>query len=339
MNVSYKTELPLFESSPKVSISSESDEIFNVKFIDSKTKEVIKTQQIKSGEIAYGNRQWYTDWKIEILDSQFNLIYEDKFNPTGKVVFIKMDAHALGDNLAWIPYVEEFRKKHNCIVICSTFWNHLFEDVYKNVLFVPPNTKISNVYAQYYIGTFEDLPRCYAPTNHLSKPLQQVATDILGLDFIEVKPLLDLPKSNKEKIVCISEKASSPIKEWKGDWQKIVDYLNDEGYKVIVISKEPTNLKNIIDKTGNISLQNRIQDLVNCEFFMGVSSGLSWLSWACGSHTFLISDFTPPNHEFKDNCTRIYSDNCVKSIKNVENLDSKLSEEDVILAIKKKLLM
>jgi len=30
---------------------------------------------------------------------------------------------------------------------------------------------------------------------------------------------------------------------------------------------------------------------------------LSWLAWACNTETFLISDFTPPYHEFS--CYRI----------------------------------
>ena len=37
---------------------------------------------------------------------------------------------------------------------------------------------------------------------------------------------------------------------------------------------------------------------------IGLSSGLSWLSWAVGKHVFMISNFTEPDHEFTTNCTR-----------------------------------
>lgn len=337
--VNYVTTLPLLGKSPSVLIKEDFIKDYEVKFFDGTNGELISSTKVKSNELAFGGRQWYTKWVIQVLDSESNIIFEDKFDLNGKVVFIKMDAHALGDNLAWIPYVEEFRKTHNCTIICSTFWNQLFQDTYKQILFVQPNIHISNVYAQYYLGTFEGLPICYAPTNHTEKPLQKVASDILGLTYNEIKPLLVLPdKKNKEKTICISEKASSSIKEWNGDWQQIVDYLVSIDYKVIVISKEPTTLQNVINKTGNIPLSDRIQDLVNSEAFIGVSSGLAWLAWACGTHTFLVSDFTPPNHEFNENCTRIYSDNCVKSIKNVENVNSNITTEDIISAIKKKLL-
>ena len=33
---------------------------------------------------------------------------------------ICFDSKAIGDTLAWFPYVEEFRKKHECEVVVST---------------------------------------------------------------------------------------------------------------------------------------------------------------------------------------------------------------------------
>jgi len=335
--VSYKTTLPLVKKSPTAYFISDNDDVLNIEFIDGNSNEIIESKNVKSGEFVYGGRQWFTNWIVNFKDLNGNILYQDKFNPSNKPVFIKIDAFALGDNIAWMPYIEEFRVKHKCNIICSTFWNNLFENVYTDILFVPPNTPISNVYVQYYIGTKDEINLCYTPTNHLEKPLQKVATDILGLEFQEIKPKIQLPRKIKtdKPYVCISEKASTHIKEWNGDWQKVVDYLNSIGYKVLVISKEPTTLKNIIDKTGNIPIEERVKDLVSCDFFIGVSSGLSWLAWASNIHTFLISDFTPSNHEFKSNCTRIYSENCVKKITNEVNKKSKIKAYDVILEIKK----
>ena len=37
--------------------------------------------------------------------------------------------------------------------------------------------------------------------------------------------------------------------------------------------------------------------------------------------------------EFSDNCTRIYSENCVKTIKKEENIDSNITEELIISKI------
>ncbi len=45
--------------------------------------------------------------------------------------------------------------------------------------------------------------------------------------------------------------------------------------------------------------------IYHSQFVVGLSSGLSWLSWALGKHVVMISNFTEPDHEFTSNCTRI----------------------------------
>jgi autotransporter strand-loop-strand O-heptosyltransferase len=45
------------------------------------------------------------------------------------------------------------------------------------------------------------------------------------------------------------------------------------------------------------------------EFFIGLSSGLSWLAWALEKHVVMISNFTEENHEFTSNTTRITNTN------------------------------
>jgi O-phosphoseryl-tRNA(Cys) synthetase len=65
-----------------------------------------------------------------------------------------MDSSAIGDTLAWFPYLEEFRKKHNCKLICSTFHNKWFESQYPEIEFVKPGTSVEGLYAMYTIGWF-----------------------------------------------------------------------------------------------------------------------------------------------------------------------------------------
>ena len=150
--VNFVSELPLKGDSPKVIIESHSNEIFRVDFIDVDKKELVNSVKTKANKTIFGGRQWYTNWLINVYDEKNNLIHIETFSLNGKKVFIKMDATALGDSISWIPYIEEFRKKHNCTVICSTFHNYIFENSYPEILFVEPNIKIKNVYAQYYIG-------------------------------------------------------------------------------------------------------------------------------------------------------------------------------------------
>ena len=336
----YKTTLPKEANAPSITIRGYGDDEYDILFYILKPNGLhhVKTFKCKTNETLFsGLNQWYTNWYIEVrLNGE--LVASDKFNPNGKVVFIKLDGHALGDNISWIPYVDEFRKKHDCTVICSTFHNDLFKNIYKDILFVQPNTNIDNVYAQYYVGaSYDDNPR-YSPVFVNEIPLQFVSASILYLPLEEVRPPLEkqLTKINySKKYVCLSEHASDPKKGWKfeGGWQMVVDYLNSLNYDVVVISKEETKLKNVIDLTGNISLLDRAQMLYNSEFFIGVSTGLSWLSWAVNTHTIMISDFTPINHEFKSNITRISANPELTTVN--YNLTNVTKPETVIESVKK----
>jgi len=320
-NFNYKTTLPKDANAPSVYIYGDIPIEYLVSFNVEKNNELINISDVicKTNETVYANyTQSYTNWVINVYENN-KLVAKNVFNPSEKVVFIKMDAHALGDNIAWIPYVEEFRKIRNCTVICSTFYNDLFKNIYPNILFVAPNTNVDNVYTQFYIGATHKLDIKYSPVCVDEVPLQYVASTVLNLPLNEIRPPLEnqlIKNKNHKKYVCISEFASSEDKHWKYEngWQIIVDYLNSIGYDVLVISKEKTELKNIIDLTGNKPLIERAQLIHNADFFIGLSSGLSWLSWGVGTHTFLISDVTQMNHEFTTNISRISANPTITKI-------------------------
>ena len=49
----------------------------------------------------------------------------------------------------------------------------------------------------------------------------------------------------------------------------------------------------------------------HCEFFVGLSSGLSWVALALGKKVVMISGVTSPENEFDEDCIRIHrSDVC-----------------------------
>jgi hypothetical protein len=56
-----------------------------------------------------------------------------------------------------------------------------------------------------------------------------------------------------------------------------------------------------------------IKVLQESELFIGISSGLSWLSWASGTPTVIISGFTDVDLEPTDGVTRIINKNVCNS--------------------------
>ena len=300
------------------------EEEYVVKFINSKTKRIIHESTISNNMWTRANIKYCVNWKVEVYNKG-NIVFEHQWNPQGKRVYIHLDSGALGDTLAWFPYVEEFRKTFMCNVICSTFHNDWFEANYPEIKFVPPGSEVDDLYAMYTIGWFYDDKKVVydkIPIDFKKYPLQQTASEILGLKYSEVKPIvttLDKKTNIEGDYVIIAPHASAHAKYWNhpGGWQTVIDYLNNNGYKVVILTAEPLGdewhdsklggtLYGVIDKTGyNIALEDRMVDIRDAKLFIGVGSGLSWLSWALNTPTIMISGFSYPYTEFQD-CERIY---------------------------------
>ena len=213
--------------------------------------------------------------------------------------------------------------------------------MYPNILFTEPNTNIDNVYAQYYIGSQNEDNIKYSNTISDENPLQSTAYNNLGLEPKELRPQLEsvlFSRKGGKKYVCLSEFASHESKHWKypGGWQEVVNFITSKGYDVVVISKEPTSLENVINLTGDSHILNRAQTLLDAELFIGVSSGLSWLSWAVGTHVLMISDVTPINHEFQSNITRICANPTLEKVDyNAKNITTSNTVIEMIMPLLK----
>jgi len=299
------------------------EEEYNVKFINIKTNRVIHQSTIKNNMWTRTNIKYCINWKIEVYSNN-SLVFEYKWNPEGKRVYIHLDSGALGDTLAWFPYVEEFRKTFKCSVICSTFHNDWFEGNYPELEFVKPGTEVKDIYAMYNIGWFYDGKNVVfdkIPIDFKKYPLQQTASEILGLKYSEVKPKVNSLKKKtnvKGDYVVIAPHASAHAKYWNypNGWQTVIDYLNKQGYKVVILTQESLGdewhdsklggtLTGVVNKTGDFPLQDRMVDIRDAKAFIGVGSGLSWLSWALNTPTVMISGFSYPYTEFQD-CERVY---------------------------------
>jgi len=320
-----------FVVNPFFEILGNSDNKFEVSFFD-ESNNLIYRNLSNINTWSKLNREYYTKWKTEVRENN-NLIYENVLDLENKRVYISFGSKSLGDTLAWIPYCEEFRLKHNCKLIVSTFMNYLFKTQYPEIEFVEPGEVVLNIHAQYRLGWFynEDgeLNSNIHKTEIKTQPLQKTATDILGLDYKEIRPNLNLPNVEKKKKVGIGFHSTAQAKYWnnKSGWQEVVDYLNNLGYECMIYSKEGNGYMNnfypkgvSVFKGGN--LQEVINDLSTCEFFIGLGSGLSWLAWACKLSVVLISGFSEKWAETKLDTYRIINENVCHGCFNWDRLDA-----------------
>jgi len=263
-----------------------------------------------SNRWAKSNVTYFRNWLIKVTGDDERTF---EFDPKGKNILVAFHSESIGDTICWVPYVEEFRKKHECIMYCSTYKNFLFEKEYKDIIFLNPGEKPEDLYATYNVGWFSPPwggRRDQQPNDYRLVPLQQTITDILGLKYSEIKPKLTIPEKGRpyrNKYVVIAEHSTADAKHWHypGGWQKIVNWLNDQGLNVVVISKQETNLRNILNETGDHPLERRLNQIKHSEFMITIGSGLAWISWALNKKVVMISGFSKPYCEFQNGCVRI----------------------------------
>ncbi len=307
-----------FINGPKVNISDAPGDTFVVSFIDSKTGVTHYITEIDNGCWAKCNIQYVIEWKILAVRKSDGHIFENNFNPTNRKVFITLESKSIGDTLAWFPQIEEFRKKWNCNITCSTFWNNELCENYKDIEFVEPGSVVYGIYAMYNIGWFFD-GESYLNTSHPNDfkklSLAQTASDILGLEYKQSKAILSVENLEKTKRVGIGFHSTAQTKYWNNPtgWQEITNFLIKFGYEVIILSNEGDGYMGNFYPNGATILPSgdftKLKEVINsCEFFIGIGSGLSWLAWTLNIPIVLISGFSTPISEFYgDDVIRIFN--------------------------------
>lgn len=308
-----------FISGPHLEITGGDPGTFRVQFINNDTGKIEHEEVIKNNMWVSAAKQYYVNWKVKLTDARTGEVFIDKdIDLKDQRVYVSLDSSSLGDTLSWFPPIEEFRKKHDCKMVCSTFHNEWFKDNYPEIEFVTPGTIVNNLTAMYTLGWFYMDPKVgdidYAknPTNPRPMPLQKSQFDILGLEYQEIKPKINIPNVKKKKQVAIAIHATCQAKYWNKvrGWQDVVDWCKLNGYEVVLLSKEDDGFMGNYHPTGIRKhpagpIEDVIKELAASQAFVGVGSGLSWLSWALNVPTVIISGFSYPYTETQKNTYRV----------------------------------
>ena len=190
----------------------------------------------------------------------------------------------------------------------------LFCDNYPDITFLThEEIKPERYYATYSVGLFFDDRDCvHQPCDFRFVGLHRTAGYILGVDPTETPPnvaLTDESRPIAEPYVCIAVQSTMQAKYWNNPtgWYEVVRFLKEAGYRVVCIDQKPVHGTGLVwnhiphgaeDETGISRPSERARWLKHADFFVGLSSGLSWLAWAMGIPVVMISGFTHPLNEF-----------------------------------------
>lgn len=292
---------------------------YHLKFSDEDTGLVMFDSDIESNSIISSNHKYFIKYHITLTERESKkVVFDYVMDLKGKKVVVQFPVRTLGDSIAWFSNLETFQKKHGCelYVVIADFIKEIFEKQYPDFHFIKKEEVLKlNSYASYYLGLFWKDSAKYQPVDFRQVGLHETAGLILGLrtkeELTNLPPRIDLSAKRKikEKYVVIATKGSTQCKYWNHPmgWLKVIDFLKENGYKIICIDKERVHGKGYVfnyipwgveDDTGNKPLQERIDMIKDADFFIGLASGLSWLAWCCKVPVLMISGFSLPKSEF-----------------------------------------
>jgi len=204
-----------------------------------------------------------------------------------KKILINIVSNSLGDTIACTPYVSEYQKLNGVEIIQSVNDPFIFllENSYPNIKFVGRNESIT------YDERF-DLEYVF------NKSIQSGYAD-------------------KNKYITIGVHSTCQVKYWNHsdglksqieskNWNELSSILRKRGYTPVTLEKDEMYgvppFYNGIPSKSNKQIGKTLLEAVNIinhsEFYIGLSSGLSWVAHALGKKVVMISNFTEDWNEF-----------------------------------------
>lgn len=220
-------------------------------------------------------------------------------------ILVNFVTKSLGDTIGGMPAVLAYQKRENCDVYVVCGWSHILKDSYPTLFFVKD--------ASGYYDKVIDI------NYHFEHPLQEGFARDLGFEsWTYRRPFIDFtPKQRpiKNKYVALGIQSTSQCKYWNypDGWDRLCRMFRKIDITPVCVDQYEsfgTNGNwNYVPKSSVKKLDNPIDATMNyihhSEFFIGVSSGLSWVAHAMGKKVVMISGTTQPWNEFEEDCLRI----------------------------------
>lgn len=275
-----------------------------VKFIENGN--IVYQSNIKNNHWYSPSKKWFIPWKIEVYENN-ELIWDWNYEPKGNEIGIKLDSSSLGDTIAFMGQIRSFKEYWGLDkVYVFTHKNWLFDDEEYNKLgisILPWSTFSQLPTYTITLGVYYEMKHPWKKDEHKNDwrkiHLSQIASDRLGipLDEINARPIMHPNFRNAKKpvrdkaIATFATASTAQAKYWNrdGGWQELISSMPDLHW--VHCSKE--NHVDVNTEKSPEPLEDVAGFMLASEFFVGISSGLTWFAWALNVPTFSISGFTP----------------------------------------------
>ena len=229
-----------------------------------------------------------------------------------KKVLVEFMSNSMGDYISALPYLDLYKKRESVdlyVKVTNKILIDLFRDSYPNIKFIGDSKGY----------TFDDTK---VIKYFFNKNVQEGFANELGFnDWKFIKPkLLFEPKERpiKNKYVVINIHSTMQMKYWNHpggkdvqiispNWVELCRLIRKEGYTPVVVERDlqfgmPPYFngapKNANNKIG-MNFDDVLNHIYHCEFFIGLSSGLTWVAYALDKKVSMIANFTEDWNEFE----------------------------------------
>ena len=270
------------------------------RFWDTSSDRLVYETQVEAGRWYQPSQHWFTPWRVEILQED-KKVWEWNLPTQGGKVAVQFDTSSLGDSLAWMGQVERFKEHWGFSKVwVKTHKDWLWDREYYAERDIEIVDKLPVDVTTVHLGVYysKEVPwdRAEHRMDWRKIHLAQVASDRLGTPFSERRPRLGAQfqkaplKPVTKPIVTFASHSTAGAKYWQRDscWKELIEAMPE--WRWIHTSKE--GKREGAEQSGE-SLEEVAGWIRSSDFFVGISSGLSWFAWALEVPTFVISGFTP----------------------------------------------
>ena len=237
---------------------------------------------------------------------------------------IKISSASLGDTIGAMSVIDSYRKMTNNIVsvICNLDGEY-FKESYPDIVKMYPHSNSPEYIPEYnrWILNGVEYEEYKEIFYKFDTPLIEGYAKQLGVNTWN-RPKIDTfigERPVKSKYVCFSMHSTAQSKHWNYEdgWDNLCKMLRKEGYTPVCIDVHESfgiegcwnNMPKSCVKKNGMNLKQMTNYIHHSEFFIGLSSGLSWVAHAIGKPVVMISGVTSEYNEFKEDTIRLINKN------------------------------